>query len=655
MLETPLVEYHFESYKTSNGTKGIKLSISGEKSYELNLVPNNASESGLKIDSSSAFSNFTEKAGCFSWDSYGTSFKLTAEGDLTLIKVSAEYEPRFKINGANIVKLGGLNFKQLHIKSKEVQFNEDFSASDLELCATSMLNNKFVNAETAKFAVTNITNHGEVCVLKTGEVQASTFDNKKGQFHCGGEARLTAAQFYNEDGSFNGANGTKVEIGNTFTSNEKSQIGVGDLNRGGATEITFKAKLTLNHLGTVSGKTVIINNTPTVNGNGVIVGGAEAALHNSDSVTMLNVSMKTPVLKLHTSDFKLKDQADCERTILQVAANRSVRLNNEYRTSGTFEIHEIGVTTTNIDQAMLSRFGAISNYNLATMPYAKYNIAIPEAIQANKGFLFLTPNAKISLGNEHNPSKHPVLQGEFGELKVYATEFDIEKGGVATTGLFAWTPRGFPLGRLIEDPSRQAFATFYAHAHATHSSSLGHWIVQTGYNFLGQERNVYDGRHLLMMPVAMSNGSFLSINGKIEVIGQLHNQGIITGPMENGVRELIINSSSGPSLWEAGIAYVGGNCHLTGEFNLKRTTTIFNMRYYTNTGWGEIPGAKFCNSDPAVLMVQGKLSGNAIIHNEASQLHTESKSSEIQINSQNFTTALYQQFIGGTLEERQAP
>ena len=644
MLETPLVEYHFESYKTPNGTKGIKLSVAGQQSYNLNLVPNNASDPPLNVKSSVVISNFTEKAGCFTWDSYGTSFKLTAKGDLTLTKVSAEYEPKFKINGANIVKLAGLNFKQLHIKSKEVQFSEDVSVADLEVSANSMLNNKFVNAETAKFSVTNIINHGQICVLKTGEVQASTFDNKKGQFNCGDEARLVAAQFYNDDGVFNGAKGTTVEIGKTFTSNEKSQIGVGDEKRGGITEITFKSKLKVNHLGTVNGKTVIINNTPTVNGNGVIVSGTEVALNNSDGVIMPNVSIKTPVLKLQTPDFKLKDQADCQRTILQVAANRSVRLSNAYRTNGTFEIHEPGVTPANIEQAMLKRFGAISNYNLASLPYAKYNIAIQETIQANQGFMFLTPNAKISLGSNSSPSKHPVLQGESGELKVYATEFDIEKGGVATTDLFAWAPRGFPLGRLIEDPGRQAFATFYAYEHVSTSHGLGkHIRPQGNYTFLGSDRQVYDGRHLLTMPFASTNGSFLSIKNAVNIIGQFHNKGIVTGPNQCGIRSLTINSTSGPSIWETGIAYVTGDCHLTGNFTLKRINSTFNF-YYLD---GNLHSFDFCNSDPAWLIVQGKLSGKALIDNEASCLHIKEKSHEVQISSRDFTSAMYQQFING--------
>lgn len=649
MLETPLVEYHFESYKDLNGGNAIRFRLSDAdgNNYSFDGAPGKLKEqklSGANIPfSSDVFTNFKEESGCFSWNSYRTSFKLTTDGNLNLSKINQDYNPSFKINGAKVVTLGGQNFKQLHIVSKEINFVDDCAIGDLQVSASTMLNKSTLNAETANISASTIANPGKIQASKTAEIKSVHFDNRHGGVHAGVAVKLTTEHLQNEQGNLSGINSTSVEIGKSLTNNEHSEIGVS-----GKTTVTFKNNIVVEKLGIIRGEQVQLINPAVVKSQGIIAANQEVLLTSPDkTVVMPKVDIQTPVLKLQTPNFQLGDQTHCDRTILQTTVGRSVTLINEYRTTGTFEFQEPNITPQNIQQIMQQRFGDIANYKVANLPNAKYNISIRASIQADQGITALTPNAKLCVGVNGQPN-HPELLAQSGDLTAYVTEFDIEKGGAAAKNAFIWAPKGFPLGRLIEDPNRQAFATFYAHAHYSHSTNLGSYISPISYTFLGNNVSVYDGRHLLTMPIAIGNGSFLQIKGSTKIIGKFNHQGNLK------TRNLTIDSTSDPSIWEAGVAHVEKDCELIGKFTLQRTTTVFNTKHSSCGSWGTW-AMTFCNSDPAQLLIQGKLSGNAIITNEASYLHAKEKGSEVQINSKDFTSYwLHQQFIGGSLKERQA-
>ncbi|MGD0465918.1 MAG: DUF637 domain-containing protein [Gammaproteobacteria bacterium] len=650
---TALIEYNFESYKDLNGKQAIRFGLSDTEgnNYSLDGVPGDIKEQKIFGDTNvifnnPMFTNFKEDSalGIFSWDSYGVSFKLTVDGDLTLSKINQEYNPRFKINGANVVALGGQGFQELNIVSKEVNFVDDCAVADLQVSAKKMLNKSTLNTETAKISVSNITNPGKIQASKTADIKSINFDNRNGAVHAGETVKLATEHLQNEQGNLSGINSTFVEIGTSLTNDEHSEIGVS-----GTTTISFKNNMEVEKLGIVRGDQVQLINPPVVKNQGVIAGSQEVQLTNPEAaVIMPNVDIQTPVLKLQTTNFKLSDQTKCDRTILQTTVGRSIELTNEYRTAGVFEFQEPNVTHENIQQIMQQRFGDIASYKVETLPAAKYDISVQATIQADKGITALTPNAKIRVGNNERPNNHPELLAQSGDLTAYVTEFDIEKGGAAAKNGFIWAPKGFPLGRLIEDPTRQAFATFYAHSQNSSSSNLSIDIVPLKYTFLSRNNSVYDNRHLLAMPIAISNGSFLQIKELTNIIGQFNNQGNLK------THHLKIDSTSGQSVWEGGVGEVSGDGDLTGTFILKRTNTTFEAGCYSchrsryNNG-----SFNFCNSDQAILNIQGKLSGKAIINNEASWLHAEKKGPEVQVISKDFTSSLYQKFISGTPGELQ--
>ncbi len=244
-----------------------------------------------------------------------------------------------------------------------------------------------------------------------------------------------------------------------------------------------------------------------------------------------------------------------------------------------------------------------------------------------------------------------------GNFNVYTTECDLAKVGVTALNGFIWAPRGCQLGRLVEDPGRRAFATFYAHAHCNGSHNLGGDIRENSFVFLGEKAlPVYDGRHLLNMPIAMSNGSVLQIKNSATIIGPFMNKGILSGPLDPttgkyGVTNLILDSRADISVWEAGIVEIKENCEITGQVVIKRNITTFDFTYITG-GWEHHHRtANFCNSDAGVLKVYGNLYGNAIINNEACIFDVKQTSPEVHINSKDFISSLYQQFISGATED----
>jgi filamentous hemagglutinin len=615
---TALIEYNFESYKDLNGKQAIRFGLSDTEgnNYSLDGVPGDIKEQKIFGDTNvifnnPMFTNFKEDSalGIFSWDSYGVSFKLTVDGDLTLSKINQEYNPRFKINGANVVALGGQGFQELNIVSKEVNFVDDCAVADLQVSAKKMLNKSTLNTETAKISVSNITNPGKIQASKTADIKSINFDNRNGAVHAGETVKLATEHLQNEQGNLSGINSTFVEIGTSLTNDEHSEIGVS-----GTTTISFKNNMEVEKLGIVRGDQVQLINPPVVKNQGVIAGSQEVQLTNPEAaVIMPNVDIQTPVLKLQTTNFKLSDQTKCDRTILQTTVGRSIELTNEYRTAGVFEFQEPNVTHENIQQIMQQRFGDIASYKVETLPAAKYDISVQATIQADKGITALTPNAKIRVGNNERPNNHPELLAQSGDLTAYVTEFDIEKGGAAAKNGFIWAPKGFPLGRLIEDPNREVFMEFGR-------ASKRHHFAYTS-------------------PIVIRNGSFFQIKKTTNIIGLFNNKGMLE------TQNLQINSTSGSSLLE-GVTHVTGDCEFIGHFILQRILTTIDTPRCGK--WN------LCNSDPAELIIQGKLSGNAVIINEASWLYAQEKTSKIEIVSKDFTSTYNQKFISGTKEENLA-
>ena len=243
------------------------------------------------------------------------------------------------------------------------------------------------------------------------------------------------------------------------------------------------------------------------------------------------------------------------------------------------------------------------------------------------------------------------IKTEYGNFSVKAPIFDIEQGGVVAVNSFIEARGGFTLGRLVEDSTRQVFSTIYAHAQSGGSSNLGEYVFRS-YQFLGNTTSTnefYHRGHLFVLPIAITNGSFLYVQKSCEILGSFQHWGALK------THDLTICSPE-PSVWEASKTQVTGDCTLSGKFMLKRITSVLTAGYYMcqRTVFQDNIKHSFCNSDPTSLSIQGELLGDAAINLEASVLHATKKASTVTVNSQNFSASFYQKFTSGTLEERQA-
>jgi hypothetical protein len=327
-------------------------------------------------------------------------------------------------------------------------------------------------------------------------------------------------------------------------------------------------------------------------------------------------------------------------------ARRMIVLTHPYKTRGTFQVQEPTLTLDTIEACMKARFGEVERYSLLVLPFAEYTLHCHAPLQAEGGITFLTPRAKLCLGNE-SQKQFAEWIALSGNIQAYATEFDVQSGGMAAQNAKLWAPRGVHLGRLKEDQTRRVFATFYAHQYSPSSHNLGNCIVQKRYEFLGKNVGIYDGRHLLTMPVAINNGTFLyTRNGETEIIGALYHK----GRLETQTFKLF--SPSIPSEVEGGQVVVHGDCTLVGKITVKNYITRFEFNHQVGL-WDcrrwESRVTHFCNSDSAQFLVYGKCFGQSVISNQWAHVFIQTQSSAgINHSCTDFTAGLYQQFITNT-------
>ena len=405
----------------------------------------------------------------------------------------------------------------------------------------------------------------------------------------------------------------------------------------------------------ISAQTIKFTNAPIIKELSLISGAKEVLISNSSGIIdMPNVNFQTPILKLDALDFKLKPQNDVERTILQITPDTDVKLSNEYTSAGSFEIQESGLNQDSIVQAMLQRFGARQAYDLSTIPLAKYEICFAAPITAIKGIFAYTPHAKLTSASS-NTSVLSNLTAKNGELKVYATVFDASHSGVEATGGLVWAPRGLTIGKLIEHSSLHVVASFSAPAKSQPflQADILH-IEPLVYDFANKPHdNIFNGKDLLIMPVAISNAATWSIAGTTEIIGALHNHA--------GLKTTNLKVDSvGPSKTEACNLHVTQDAELNGEFvfTINISSLKFNYRNRAIMSCGNqrpsqryynisyTPTYYFCNSAPAGLIVGGKISGRCKITSISSDLAIYSKSPEVELaGTHEFQANLYQKFM----------
>lgn len=226
---------------------------------------------------------------------------------------------------------------------------------------------------------------------------------------------------------------------------------------------------------------------------------------------------------------------------------------------------------------------------------------------AEHGMKLRLPRANIRVGDSAQgtaKTRSVKLVAENGEMDIRANLFDIEEGHAVARKVKIVTPEGTKIGRLVEDPNREILATLFAHGKSLKSNNLGGHYVPQSYQIMGKNitQGLYDGRHMLTLPVAVSNHTTLKANESIEIQGPLLNQGDID------TKELRLTSSTdhiceASSITADRVILNGG-----GNLQLKRHHGYLTGQYYTSAGWGPSYN-NFVASDPAQLIVNEMLSG----------------------------------------------
>src|SRR5436190_2098621 len=132
---------------------------------------------------------------------------------------------------------------------------------------------------------------------------------------------------------------------------------------------------------------------------------------------------------MDTADFHLSTQVNSDRTIIRRSTRQDFMLTHPYSTEGTFENHQKGLSTE----------------------------------EEVKGMTLYTPAALFRLGNKASEVAYELFLDK-GCLSAYASIFDIENGNLAALKAFVQAPLGIFIGRLMKDPTREAFATFFSHS-----------------------------------------------------------------------------------------------------------------------------------------------------------------------------------------------
>lgn len=559
----------------------------------------------------------------------GYSFKVAFNGDLTVTKTIAESDSELQIEGANGVYITGQEFKQLKINANSVDFSGCCTVDNLQISASYIKNNGTLSSNRANLKASVFSNHGKILVKENINVASVSIDNSNGVISADQTVTLETAFLNNCNGKILGKTGTTINGEVTIDQDIHSVIGAT-----GATTISYDYNLVVEHLGAINGDKIHLINPPTVKASGYINSVQEVVLAGHEqSIIMPHVEIKTPVLQLQTQDFHLGSQAECERTILATKIGDSITLKHAYRTAGTFELQEEAGSESS-DKLQQARLKA------GYIVPEKYTVEFQTTLQAAKGFKARCPNGKL-LANNPDPNILAEFIMKDGMLDVVANQIDFSQSCVEALDVDITSPNPIKIGELIEHASKKVVSTFYCHEYVATTHCLGNNIKPVNYKCLDKEYQVYDGRHLLVMPFITRNASTWNIKNTTTINGALHLYGKLT------TKDLIINSPT-PSLIHAGFLNVAHDFVLNGTLQLQRVKSDFRFIY---VGRHDLIFT-FCNSDAAILDVHRKISGNAIIINEGCDFNPPCvQSPEVQIDARSFVSAMRQLVIDGTASE----
>ena len=573
------------------------------------------------------------------------------QGNLKLVGLHTTHpeRPALALNlvTSGTVELSDVTLANLSLKAKKATFLKGvtiqeesvFDIKILDLASSGFENTKLMTfLSKTRFLSKQIwRNKGGILGEKSLFFDNLYFFSNLSIVHSKRYLRLISGVFGNYHGTFHGDRGTSVRAKSGFYNNYGGKI-----TSGGLTRVAF-FMANENDLSKISGQNVILED----------LSGAEHFTLKTGSVTaqervtlvgnspqMPNVHFVTPQLVLDADGFDLGEQNDVERTLIMRSKDQNLTLTKEYKTDGALEIWQRDLYTRDaVKEALFERFGD----ETGEMPAPESVIELQASIKAAGGLAFFTPSAKVRLGDA---AKEDLLEftSQNGWLEAYATLFDIEKGTLVAENAHVHAPGGILTGRLVRDQTRDCFATFHAHSQCSGTHNLGGDIANVSHTFLGESINGgYDGRHLAILPVAMTNGTFFNVKNQATFKGPWSHQGVFeakTLVMDTPKDSFLVSSQV--RLSENLVFLQNSTLHLT------RTMTPFNFRYYTYTPYRNGGGPatyNFISGEPITFTVGGAVSGLGAILNQGSIFHAHEASLDFQHKENDLKSGLFQRFI----------
>ena len=428
----------------------------------------------------------------------------------------------FNLAGRQIVNDGVICTNETIKTQSRVAYNakEPFDRdSSVPFVNGQILNRGLINVDSLESQSLDFVNRHDIYIKEQGTICTSSFDNSHSTLQADQHLQLSTQTLNNDGGQIWGGSNTKIEVTGDF-SNRRGTIG-------SQQTMNFVLHAPTQALGTLVAPQLMLCNPTT----------ALMACHGTLLATswiemsalkayLPNVNLQTPLCRLRVSDFQLSPQGHCSNTVVERDYGQSFELTYPYITTGRMEIRATGVPlreASYVNQPLLrstnvfetrGKFTSIQrNQPTPQKPQPQFSqtLKIMANLQVDGGLTVQGSQAQLTIGSESAGISSEILL-EKGALIADVSQFILDKGVVAALSAHIKAPYGIHIGCLVPDATRDCFATVYRHGQCSGSHSLGSEIHTVRYNCCNQTfNNIYDGRHLMRMPVMVSNNTALMV------------------------------------------------------------------------------------------------------------------------------------------------
>ena len=366
---------------------------------------------------------------------------------------------------------------------------------------------------------------------------------------------------------------------------------------------------------------------------------------------------------LDVNDFYIPNQEDSFlNLIIKRASHKNFKLTYPYFSKGSLTFIEEGVNPdeTTCKELLKQLYGQNGDQGKTA-----HEISFESNIKALSGMDFYTPHAKVIFGNENsenlptitlveevpgqeenqNPLKPKTYEmferdGKNHSITGFCGEFDLQKVTLMGDNFTLESPLGYTLGRLIRDQNRDVFATFFSHEYNNTSCNIGNRLCITNYNLLGKYyKNIYDGRHLLILPYLIQNGS------SVNFFNKAHFKGPVTHYAELSTQKLVLDKKSTCIASKTKVDFLTVNSELVLAIAIGDIGPFMS----SNT---IISSAKFCSSSACECLVDVQTEGNGKISNIGSIFYSHHFDRHINYNKVDIATGLHQKVFDDTPNTR---